>query len=106
MLMVQGTEKVGRCPASSGGGGGTCLAVLALSTVLASSEPAQAYVGPGAGISMLGALGAVIVAILFALVGLVWWPIRTLRRRRKQAASATPTGGDEADRIGAARHRG
>jgi hypothetical protein len=106
MLMAQETEKVGRCPARSDGAKEAWVAVLALSVVLGWSEPAQAYVGPGAGISMLGALGAVIVAILFALVGVVWWPIRTLRRRRKQAASATPTAGDEADRIGAARHRG
>jgi hypothetical protein len=97
MLMVQETQKVGRCPAKSGAAKGACVALLPLSMVLTWSEPALAYVGPGAGISMLGALGAVIVAILFALGGLIWWPIRMMRRRRKQAADPAATAvGDQA----------
>jgi uncharacterized membrane protein len=66
--------------------------------VLTWPEAGLAYVGPGAGISMLGALGAVIVAILFALGGLIWWPVRTMRRRRRQAANAAAAAGsDQAD---------
>ena len=95
--MVRETQKIGRCLAGSEVGKGACVLLLPLSMVLAWSEPALAYVGPGAGISMLGALGAVIVAILFALGGLIWWPVRTMRRRRKQAANAAaPAGGDQA----------
>ena len=42
-----------------------------------------AYVGPGAGISFLGALWAVISAILLAIGGFLIWPIRAMLRRRK-----------------------
>ena len=42
-----------------------------------------AYVGPGAGISFLGALWAVISAILLAIGGFLVWPIRAFLKRRK-----------------------
>jgi len=42
-----------------------------------------AYVGPGAGISFLGALWAVIVAIILAVGGFLAWPIRTMIRKKK-----------------------
>jgi uncharacterized membrane protein len=39
----------------------------------------------------------VIVAILFALGGLIWWPVRTMLRRKKQAANVAATAdGDHA----------
>ena len=44
----------------------------------------SAYVGLGAGITFLGALLAVITAILFAIGGFLAWPIKALLRRRKQ----------------------
>ena len=43
----------------------------------------HAYVGPGAGITFLGALWAVIIAIVLAVGGFLVWPIRTLLRHRK-----------------------
>ena len=43
----------------------------------------MAYVGPGAGISFLGALWAVISAILRAIGGFLVWPIRAFLNRRK-----------------------
>lgn len=42
-----------------------------------------AYVGPSTGITLLGALAAVLLAILFAVGGLLVWPIRALLRRMK-----------------------
>jgi hypothetical protein len=47
---------------------------------------AQAYVGPGAGLGMLGTLVAVIAAVLVALFGLVAFPITVIRKKRKAAA--------------------
>ena len=44
---------------------------------------AMAYVGPGAGLGALGALAAVVGAILVALFGLIVFPITMLRRRRR-----------------------
>jgi len=46
-------------------------------------EPALAYVGPGAGVTMLGALWAVIVAVVFVIGGLLIWPIRMLLRKTR-----------------------
>ncbi|MGH9196231.1 MAG: hypothetical protein ACRD1T_10880 [Acidimicrobiia bacterium] len=54
--------------------------------VMALAPDALAYVGPGAGLGMLGALLAVIVAVLATVVGLVLWPLRMLTRRRKNKA--------------------
>jgi len=41
---------------------------------------AMAYVGPGAGITLVGALWAVIVAVVFMMGGLLAWPLRALLR--------------------------
>ena len=51
--------------------------------------PAHAYIGPGAGVTMLGALWGVILAIIFAVGGLLIWPIRALLRRRKRRTIAS-----------------
>ncbi|HEX5766401.1 MAG TPA: hypothetical protein VFY27_12590 [Woeseiaceae bacterium] len=45
---------------------------------------ADAYVGPGAGLSLLGALWALIVAIAAAVAFIVAWPIRRMRRRKRE----------------------
>ena len=57
------------------------LAVAAL--LLAAPQTAEAYIGPGAGISAIGTLIALIGAILLAIVGYVWYPIKRLRAKRK-----------------------
>lgn len=54
---------------------------------------AMAYFGPGAGVTMLGAIWGVLLAIGFALFALLAWPIRAmLRRRRKPAVDAATAG--------------
>lgn len=45
---------------------------------------ADAYVGPGAGLSLLGALWALIVAIGAAVAFIIAWPIRRMRRRKRE----------------------
>lgn len=47
--------------------------------------PAAAYMGPGAGLGMLGSLAAVVGAVLIAIFGLVIVPIRMFLRRRRKA---------------------
>ena len=61
-----------------------CLAALAAAT------PAHAYIGPGAGITMLGALWGVVVAVALALGAVLFWPIRVLLRRTRRRPSAAP----------------
>jgi len=53
------------------------------------ATPVLAYIGPVAGITMLGALWGVIAAVVLALAAVLLWPLRMLlRRRRKGAAPA------------------
>jgi len=65
--------------------------ILSIFAVVIMANPAAAYVGPGAGLTMLGALWAVIAAVALVLVGIVIWPIRLYLRRRKAAAEAKAT---------------
>lgn len=59
-------------------------ATMASALVVLVPGTAAAYVGPGAGLTMLGALWALAVAIVIALGGLVIWPIRAVLRSRKR----------------------
>ncbi len=56
-----------------------------MACVLLAASPAMAYVGPGAGLSVVGALVGVLLAVGAALVFIVGWPIRRMMRRRKLA---------------------
>lgn len=47
---------------------------------------AQAYVGPGAGLSLLGALWGLLAAVGAALLFVVLWPLRRMRRRKREQA--------------------
>ena len=61
------------------------LASLACTGLLLLPLTAGAYVGPGAGLSLLGALWALIVAVAAAVIFLFAWPIRRMRRRKREA---------------------
>ena len=60
----------------------------ALVALVATPEAAFAYVGPGAGISALGALWGLILGVVTALGIVLFWPIRMMLRKRKAAAEA------------------
>jgi hypothetical protein len=53
-------------------------------------SPAMAYIGPGAGLSAFGALLAVVVAVLAAILGFLWYPIKRLLGRFKRAKRKAP----------------
>jgi hypothetical protein len=76
------------------------IVALALGLALLAT-PALAYIGPGAGITMLSALWGVVVAIVLALAAILLWPMRMLLRRRRKAARPVE-GGGAADLVGAA----
>jgi membrane protein implicated in regulation of membrane protease activity len=63
----------------------TCFAVI---MALGAATPAFAYVGPGAGLSLVGAFWGMLVAILAAFSFVILWPIRRVWKRRR----ASPTG--------------
>lgn len=64
---------------------------LAFATMaLASTLPtlAWAYIGPGAGLGMLGALWGLVAAVGAALLFVLLWPIRRAIRRRNRLQHA------------------
>ncbi len=72
-------------------------ALLAVMLAAFAYAPAEAYVGPGAGISLIGSTIGLLVAIVMAFGIVIIWPLKTLFRRRAKPAHAATDGGVEAD---------
>lgn len=62
-------------------------AVLGLLATALLPVEAWAYVGPGAGLSAVGSLLALLAAVALAVVGFVWYPVKRLLRRRKAVSA-------------------
>ena len=62
---------------------------------LAAPQTAFAYVGPGAGLAAIGSVLALVGAIVLAIVGFLWYPIKRWRRSRAEKA----VGCDAADKT-------
>jgi hypothetical protein len=76
--------------------------ILFAAFALTLSEAAFAYVGPGAGLSLLGALWGLLAALAAAVLFVILWPLRQmLKRRRLRQVAAAP--GTEASRSDDAR---
>jgi hypothetical protein len=54
--------------------------------------PAQAYLGPGGVVSGVGALLALVAAVVASLFGFVWFPLKRLIRRVRERRHSIPTG--------------
>jgi type VI protein secretion system component VasK len=65
------------------------VAGLAAAGLAFGAGPALAYIGPGAGLSLLGALWGVIAAVAAAMLFLLLWPLRRMMRRKRAAAPRT-----------------
>jgi len=61
--------------------------------------PPLLYIGPGAGIGAVGAMLALLGALLLMVVGLVWYPVRRLREWLRGTRGGEPpgTGGPPAE---------
>ena len=66
--------------------------VLLIAAGAFAATTASAYVGPGAGVSVLGALWGLIVGVVMALGVILFWPIRMMMRKRKAAREAAAAG--------------
>lgn len=64
--------------------------VVALALLVGFGQDAVAYIGPGAGLSMVGAVWGLLVAIVAAFGFLLFWPIRKMFKRTPAAAEAEP----------------
>ena len=63
-------------------------AVFFLFLICCFPQPAVAYVGPGTGMSAVGVFLAVVMGVIVALFGFIWYPFkRFLRMCRNHAAS-------------------
>ena len=79
------------------------LAALAAAGLAFGASPALAYIGPGAGLSLLGALWGVIAAVAAALLFLLIWPLRRLMRRQRPTTQRTAPQRTASERTAAQR---
>jgi hypothetical protein len=73
------------------------LALAPLAILLLVPRSASAYAGPGSGLTVIGAALAFVGAVLFAIVGFVWYPIKRLWRA--VSARRQSRGGSSADVV-------
>jgi type VI protein secretion system component VasK len=66
----------------------TMLFAISASAAALATSPALAYVGPGAGLTLLGALWGLIVAVVVSLGFVLLWPLRRMMRRNRQAQAS------------------
>ena len=59
--------------------------ILVAALICLLPRSAMAYIGPGAGLSAIGAFIAVVVGIILAIFGFLWYPIKRLLRKKKPA---------------------
>ena len=57
--------------------------------VLLLPDDTAAYIGPGAGLTVIGTVLGVIGALLLAIIGFVWYPIKRLAAKLRGAARST-----------------
>jgi hypothetical protein len=58
----------------------------------AAASSAQAYIGPGAGIGLVGSLLGWVIGIALALFAILAWPVRILWRRLRGKAKRVGSG--------------
>ena len=67
--------------------------LIALAGLTLLPSPAYAYMGPGVGLSAIGALLSLVAAGAVSLLGFIWFPIkraiRLLRSRRKHSQQSS-----------------
>jgi protein-S-isoprenylcysteine O-methyltransferase Ste14 len=67
------------------------LRILVILLLALLSGSLEAYVGPGAGISVLGSLLGILATLFVAIGAILFWPVRKLMKRRKAASKAENT---------------
>lgn len=69
--------------------------ILAACCVWLTPAIANAYIGPGAGLSALGSLLALLGAALLTIVGFVWYPVKRMLRKWRATHAAEDDQEDE-----------
>lgn len=58
---------------------------LAIALISVTATPAAAYIGPGAGAGLIAVVLGVLASIAMAFAAILWYPVKRLVRRRKDA---------------------
>lgn len=53
------------------------------------SSTAEAYIGPGAGLSALGSVIALIGGILLLIIGFLWYPLKRFFKKSKKGDASS-----------------
>lgn len=61
-----------------------------------------AYIGPGGALSAIGSVLALLAAVVLALFGFVWYPIKRMMRARRERRASEGNGASATSREGAA----
>lgn len=70
------------------------IAALIFVVLFLAWSPAQAYIGPGGGLTAVGAFLALVACLVVAFIGFLWYPLKRLRRKRQSSAPSS------AERVG------
>jgi len=62
---------------------------------LCSPNQASAYIGPGTGLSAIGALIAVVLGVLIAIFGFLWYPLKRILKKKDESADVEDDEEDE-----------
>lgn len=69
--------------------------LVPVATVLwLSKMPALSYIGPGAGLTAIGAFLAAVAGVIIAIFGFVWYPIKRLLRKKRTSSDQKPEQGE------------
>lgn len=75
---------------------------ITLIVLTLTSISANAYVGPGLGLGVLGVLLGGVLAVLLAVAGVVWYPVKRLMKKMKAAGKRShesePEAADKKDK--------
>jgi len=52
-------------------------------------DNAHAYVGPGLGLGVIGAIVGIITALFLAVVGVIWYPLKRMLRKLRGVETDT-----------------
>jgi amino acid transporter len=97
-----GSAEGHRIVAGKVGGSGPMIGLLVLVGVVFLPAVGHAYIGPGAGISAIGALLALIATVVVAIFGFVWFPVKRMLRNRRKAKPPQPLATEATDPEGQA----
>ena len=67
---------------------------LVFFVLLLTACAAQAYIGPGAGVSFFGSLWAIVIGVALSLAAVLIWPVRWALRRLRRRGPRTPATSD------------